>query len=112
MLDELMRYKQDYYDAEVRWSDEFEKVQSLQQKVRQQAMMLDNTKKPASMQAVGSTCPYGYSGCNGPVTRNISDTKAVGNQETPVLSSVFPVNSSKRKPRRKSKKKQSKTDTK
>ena len=112
MLDELMRYKQDYYDAEVRWSDEFEKVQSLQQKVQQQAMMLDNTKKPASMQAVGSTCPYGYSGCNGPVTRNISDTKAVGNQETPVLSSVFPVNSSKRKPRRKSRKKQSKTDTK
>ena len=112
MLDELRRYKQDYYDAEVRWSDEFDKVQSLRQKVRQQAMMLDNMKKSAPMQVVGSTCPYDYSGCNGPVTRNISDAKAVGNQETPVLSSVFPVNSSKQKPRHKSRKKQSKTDTK
>ena len=41
-MEDLSSYKQDYFDAEVRWSNELEKVQSLEQKVQQQAKMLDH----------------------------------------------------------------------
>ena len=41
-IEDLSSYKQDYFDAEVRWSNELEKVQSLEQKVQQQAKMLDH----------------------------------------------------------------------
>ena len=32
-VEELSSYKKDYFDAEVRWSNELEKVQSLEQKI-------------------------------------------------------------------------------
>ena len=133
--EELSSYKQDYFDAEVRWSKELEKVQSLEQKVQQQAMMLDDyheaqmrwsaekeqmqfleqqvrqmwdkLMKPDSRHAEGPTCPYGYMDCSGPDTQNNPDTMATGNQEIPVINSVFRVKSttSKHKPRRKGRKK-------
>ena len=134
-VEDLRSYKQDYFDAEVRWSSELEKVQSLEQKVQQQAKMLDdyhdaemrwsaenekiqfleqqvrqmwdNVMKPDSRHAEGPTCPYGYMDCSGPDTQNNPDTMATGNQEIPVINSVFRVKSttSKHKPRRKGRKK-------
>ena len=41
-MENLSSYKQDYFDAVVRWSNELEKVQSLEKKVQQQARMLDD----------------------------------------------------------------------
>ena len=41
-MEELSSYKQDHFDAEVRWSYELEKVQSLEQKVQKQTKMLDD----------------------------------------------------------------------
>ena len=134
-VENLTSYKQDYFDAEVRWSNELEKVQCLEQKVQQQAKMLedyhdaemrwsaenekiqfleqqvrqmwDNVMKPDSRHAEGPTCPYGYMDCSGPVPQNNPDTMATGNQEIPVINSVFRVNSttSKHKPRRKGRRK-------
>ena len=134
-VEELRSYKQDYFDAEVRWSNELEKVQSLEQKVQQQAKMLDdyhdaemrwsaenekiqfleqqlrqmwdNVMKPDSRQAIGPICPYGYMDCSGPVPQNNPDTTTTGNQEIPVINSVFRVNrtTSKHKPRCKGRKK-------
>ena len=134
-MEELSTYKQDYLEAEVRWSNELEKVQSLEQKVQEQAKLLDDyhkaemrwsaekeqmvfleqqvrqmwdkLMKPHSMHAVGPTCPYGYMDGSGPDTQNNPDTMATGNQEIPVINSVFRVNSttSKHKPRRKGRKK-------
>ena len=134
-VEDLSSYKQDCYDTEVRWSNELQKVQSLEQKVQQQAKMLDDYHEaemrwsaekdqmqfleqqvrqmwdklmiPDSMHAVGPTCPYGYLDCSGPDTQNNLDTLATGNQEIPVINSVFQVNSttSKHKPRRKGRKK-------
>ena len=104
MLDDLMTYKQDYYDAEARWSAEVEKVQTLEHELRQQEVMLDDMMKPPPPRhTVGQTnnCPSGYTNCCSSVKRTVQDTIAVGNQEIPVLSSVFPVNNSKPKPRRK-----------
>ena len=127
-VEDLRSYKQDGYDAEMRLSNELEKVQSLEQKVQQQAKMLDdyhdaemrwsaenekiqfleqqvrqmwdNVMKPDPRQAVGPTCPYDSTDCSGPVTRNISNTIAACNQETPVISSIFPVNTTTRKHKR------------
>ena len=134
-MEELSSYKQDYLDGEARSSNELEKVQSLEQKVQQQAKMLDdyhdaemrwsaenekiqfleqqvrqlwdNVMKPDSRQAVGPACPYDSTDCSGPGTRNISNTIAACNQEAPVISSIFPVNSttSKHKRPRKGRKK-------
>ena len=134
-VEELSSYKQDYFDAEVRWSKELEKVQSLEQKMQQQAMMIDDyheaqmrwsaekeqmqfleqqvrqmwdkLMKPDSRHAVSPTCPYGYMDCSGPDTQNNPDTMATCNQEIPVINSVFRVKSttSKHKPRRKGRKK-------
>ena len=134
-MEELSSYKQDYLDGEVRWSNELEKVQSLEQKVQQQAKMLDdyqdaemrwsaenekiqfleeqvrqmwdNVMKPDSRHAEGPTYPYGYMDCSDPVTRNIPNTIAACNQEAPVISSILPVNSttSKKKRSRKGRKK-------
>ena len=127
-MEELSSYKQDYFDVKVRWSKELEKVQSLEQKVIQQAKMLDDyhqaqkrwsaekeqmqfleqqvrqmwdkLMKPDSRHAVSPTCPYGYMDCSGPDTENNPDTMATGNQETPVISSIFPVNSTNSKQKR------------
>ena len=110
LKEDLKRYKQDYFDAEMRWSVEFEKVQTLEHELRQQEVMLDDMMKPPPPRhAVGPTnhCPYGYTNCCSPVKRTVPDTIAVRNKETPVLSSVFPVNNSKPKPRQKGRKKQS-----
>ena len=134
-VEDLRSYKQDYLDAEVRWSNELEKVQSLEQKVQQQAKMLDDYQdaemrwsaekeqmqfleeqvrqmwdklmKPDSRHAVSPTCPYGYMDCSGPIPQNNPDTAATGNQEIPVINSVFRVNSttSKHKRQRKGRKK-------
>ena len=134
-VEELSSYKQDYFDVEVRWSKELEKVMSLEQKVQQQAKLLDDYHEaemrwsaereqmqfleqqvrqmwdklmiPDSMHAEGPTCPYGYMDCSGPDTQNNPDTVATGNQEIPVINSVFRVKSttSKHKPRRKGRKK-------
>ena len=134
-VEELSSYKQNYFDVEVRWSKELEKVQSLEQKVQQQAMMLDDyheaqmrwsaekeqmqfleqqvrqmwdkLMKPDSRHAVGPTCPYDSTDCSGQVPQNNPDTTATGNQEIPVINSVFRVNSttSKHKPPRKGRKK-------
>ena len=134
-MEELSSYKQDYFDAEVRWSNELEKVQSLEKKVQQQTKMLDdyndaemrwsaenekiqfleqqvrqmwdNVMKPDSRHAEGPTCPYDSTDCSGQVPQNNPDTTATGNQEIPVINSVFRVNSttSKHKPRRKGRKK-------
>ena len=134
-MEELSSYKQDYLEANVRLSNELEKVMSLEQKVQQQAKLLDDyheaemrwsagkeqmqfleqqvrqmwdkLMKPDSMHAVGPTCPYGYMDCSGPDTQNNPDTMATGNQEIPMINSVFRVNSttSKHKPRRKGRKK-------
>ena len=70
--------------------------------------MWDNVMKPDSRHAVSPTCPYGYMDCcSGPVPQNNPDTAATGNQEIPVINSVFRVNrtTSKHKPRRKGRKK-------
>ena len=69
--------------------------------------MWDNVMKPDSRHAEGPTCPYGYMDCSGPVPQNNPDTMATGNQEIPVINSVFRVNSttSKHKPRRKGRRK-------
>ena len=81
-------------------------MQFLEQQVRQ---MWDKLMKPDSTIAVGTTCPYDFTDCSGPVTRNIPNAIAACNQETPVISSIFPVNgtTSKQKRPRKGRKKQS-----
>ena len=127
-VEDFRSYKQDGYDAEVRLSNELERVQSLEQKVQQQAKMLDdyhvaemrwsaeneqiqfleqqvrqmwdNVMKTDSRQAIGPTCPYDSMDCSGPLTRNIPNTKAACNQEAPVISSIFPVNSTNSKQKR------------
>ena len=51
--------------------------------------------KPDSRHAVGPTCPYGNMDCSGPrpVAQNNPNTIAACNQETPVISSIFPLSS-------------------
>ena len=87
----------DYHEAQMRWSAEKEQMQFLEQQVRQ---MWDKLMKPDSMHAVGPTCPYGYMDCSGPDTQNNPDTMATGNQEIPVINSVFRVNSTTSKHKR------------
>ena len=76
----------------------------LEKQVRQ---MWDNEMKTDSRHAVSLACPYGYIDCSGPVIQNNPDIMATGNQEIPVINSVFTVNSttSEHKPRRKGRKK-------
>ena len=86
-----------YHNAEMRWSVEKEQMQFLEEQVRQ---MWDKLMKPDSTHAVGTTCPYDSTDCSGPVTRNIPNAIAACNQETPVISSIFPVNSTNSKQKR------------